>query len=84
MGFVSFPNSEIAKKVGGILINFKYAACVKVVSNIESMYLWEGNMENETEVYLVMKTLEHKIPEIKEVLDINHPYAELTSPNKSR
>ena len=36
MGFVSFPNAEVAKKIARILVTDKLVACAKVVNNIDS------------------------------------------------
>ena len=74
IGFVSLPNSEIAKKIARILVTDKLAACVKVVNNLDSFYIWEGSLQEDSEVYLMIKSKENKINGIKSVLDKEHPY----------
>jgi periplasmic divalent cation tolerance protein len=74
MGYVSLPNSEIAKKIAQILINQKYAACVKILNGINSFYMWERAIQDDNEVYLLIKTRESKVESIKAVLDKEHPY----------
>ncbi len=74
VGYVSFPNSEIAKKIAKILLTEKLAACVKVINNLESFYMWEGALQEDKEVYLMIKSKENRIADIKNVLDREHPY----------
>jgi len=74
IGFISFPKNEIAKKVARILINDKIAACAKIISGIESFYLWEDKLQQDEEVYLMIKSQEEKIEAIKHILDQEHPY----------
>ena len=74
MGFISFGNNEIAKNVAKILVKNQLVACAKVMSNIESFYLWEGNLQEDNEFYLIIKTKENKVEEIKKILDENHNY----------
>lgn len=74
IGYVSLPDSKIAKQIATTLINNKYAACVKILSGITSFYMWEGSLQEDNEVYILIKSQENKIPMIKDVLDKDHPY----------
>lgn len=74
VAFISFPKSEIAKDVARLLVNRKLVACAKVINNIDSFYIWEDKLQEESEVYLMLKTIKNSIPDIKKVLDENHPY----------
>jgi periplasmic divalent cation tolerance protein len=74
VGFVSLPNQEVAKKIARILVGENLAACAKVINNIESFYMWEGKLQEDSEVYLMIKSKNNKISSIKKVLDKEHPY----------
>lgn len=74
IGFVSFPKVDLARSVARILVKDKLAACVKVINNLESFYIWEGQLQEDQEVYLMIKSSENKVEEIKKVLDKEHPY----------
>lgn len=74
VGFVSFPNQEIAKKIARILVSENLAACAKLINNIESFYIWEGKLQEDSEVYLMIKSKDNKISSIKKILDREHPY----------
>ena len=74
LGYVSVPKSDIAKKIATILVNSKHAACVKILSGLTSFYMWEGSLQEENEFYILIKSQESKVPQIKEILDKEHPY----------
>lgn len=74
MGYISFPQSEVAKRVAKVLVVDKLAACAKVVNGINTFYMWEGKLQEDDEVYLLIKTEEEKVNKVKEVLDKEHPY----------
>jgi periplasmic divalent cation tolerance protein len=74
LGYISLPNTEVAKKIAEILINKKYVACVKILNGLNSFYMWEGKLQNDNEVYLLIKTKENKVESIRTVLNSEHPY----------
>ena len=49
------PNVEEAKKLTRTLLDAKLAACIQA-SHIESTYRWQGNIDTEKEVRLLIKT----------------------------
>jgi periplasmic divalent cation tolerance protein len=74
IGYVSFPNLDSAKVLAKKLVMSRLVACAKVISNMDSFYIFEGKFQEDKESYLLMKTQENKVEEIKKVLDIDHPY----------
>merc|ERR1712098_532058 len=74
MAFVTAPNSEKAKEIAGGLVTNKLAACVNIVPGITSVYEWEGKIENDSEVLMMIKTRTSRIPELTEFVKKNHPY----------
>lgn len=50
------PNLEEARKIARILLEQKLVACVNLLPNVESMYIWEGKMEVSHEVKVLLKT----------------------------
>jgi len=65
---------EIAKNFSKMLIEQKLVACVNLITNILSIYRWQGTIVEEKEVIFWAKTQETKIEPIYELLRINHPY----------
>ncbi|WP_263641246.1 divalent-cation tolerance protein CutA [Methanobrevibacter arboriphilus] len=58
--YVTTSNEEEAIKIGDLVVKERLAACSNVISNMKSTYWWEGNLENDNEAILILKTLEKK------------------------
>ena len=54
--FVTTGNLNEAKKIARVLVEEKIAACVNIVQNIISIYEWKGNIEEDNEFLLILKT----------------------------
>ena len=69
--FVTVGSNEEAGNIGRILVEEKLAACVNIINNVNSIYMWKGKIENDTEHLLIIKTTEEKsislIEKIKEI-----------------
>lgn len=57
------------------LILKKYAACVNVLPAVQSFYFWEGELCQDREALLLIKTHEKKLALLLEHLKDEHPYA---------
>lgn len=68
------PNIENAKLIAHILVKEKLAACVNLFNGITSIYEWEGNIEEETEVTLLIKTKLDIVATIENKILELHPY----------
>ena len=56
------------------LVEWRLAACVNVVEKISSTYRWEGEVHEETEKLLVIKTSDERIGSLRDALFAEHPY----------
>lgn len=56
------------------LVEADHAACVNIVSGIQSVYKWEGEVCDETEDTLLIKTTDEHYPEMKDWIESNHSY----------
>ena len=73
--FITVPTKEVGEKIAKALLDKKLAACVNLISPIHSLYIWDGNINADEEVLLVVKTrtelfTDQLIPAVKAV----HPY----------
>ena len=66
MAFVTAPTSDKAKEIAGGLVSNKLAACVNIIPGITSVYEWEGKIENDSEVLMMIKTRTSRIEELTE------------------
>ncbi len=68
------PNLEVAERIARRLVEDRLAACVQIVQGIRSVYRWQGRVQEEAEVLLLVKTPEPQIPRIESLLHQVHPY----------
>jgi periplasmic divalent cation tolerance protein len=53
---ITAPSDEVGKEIARMLVRQKLAACVNLLSPIHSIYTWEGEIQEERETLLVVKT----------------------------
>lgn len=70
----TFASEEDAARVGHALVERRLVACVNLVRGIRSIYRWQGRIEDEAEVFAVMKTRRDRLPELLAALPDLHPY----------
>ncbi|TRY61229.1 hypothetical protein TCAL_07983 [Tigriopus californicus] len=74
MVFVTAPNQEVAQKIAQGVVTQKLAACVNILPGVTSVYEWEGKIETDTELLLMIKTRSTVVPELTEFVHQNHPF----------
>lgn len=74
VAYVTTPNEEVAKKIAHGLVGNKLAACVNMIPKITSVYEWKGEINEDSEVLLMIKTRTSKIGELTRYVKNNHPY----------
>ena len=52
----TFPDVEKARQTGTALVEAQLAACVNLLPGIESIYRWQGKVEEANEVAALFKT----------------------------
>lgn len=73
--FITAPSKEVGQQIATALLEQKLAACVNIIPSILSMYRWEGKLNQDEEVLLVVKTraeifTDGLVPAVRAV----HPY----------
>lgn len=66
----SFDATAMARE----LVDQRLVACVNIVEGVNSIYRWRGKIEEDREQILIMKTVQERIPELKEAVFARHPY----------
>ncbi len=67
-------NAEQAQAIAHTLVEESLAACVNVVPNIQSVYLWQGSVQSDTEYLLVIKSSADKFAAIETRIKALHSY----------
>ena len=65
---------EEARQIAHALVKGHIAACVNIVPQIESVYLWKGEVETATEWLLVIKTIEGALERLRTAIKELHSY----------
>ena len=70
----TLPADADAAALARALVEARLAACVNVLAPMESVYRWQGAVEQEPERQLVLKTSRARIDALWERLRELHPY----------
>jgi periplasmic divalent cation tolerance protein len=69
--FITASNEDEAAKISRALVEARLAACVNIVKDIRSIYSWQGKIEDEKEVLMILKTqkflLDSLVKKVKEL-----------------
>ncbi|RDX37830.1 divalent-cation tolerance protein CutA [Kangiella sp. HD9-110m-PIT-SAG07] len=68
------PDSDTAEALAEKMVKQNLAACVNIIPAITSVYQWQGEIEKDPEVLMVIKTAEELMADLEELLDEEHPY----------
>jgi len=72
--FCTCPDQETAARIAGRLVGDRLAACVNLLPGLTSIYRWQGEVQREAEVLLLIKTVAARVPALSETLRGLHPY----------
>lgn len=68
------PDEETAKTIANALVERQLAACVNIIGPIRSVYRWQGQIEDDSEYQLVIKTASNYVDDGFSVVKQLHPY----------
>ena len=68
------PNADTARRIASELVEYRLAACVNLITGIESVYRWEGGVESGTEALLMIKARSADYSLLETRIRALHPY----------
>jgi periplasmic divalent cation tolerance protein len=68
------PDEDSAQRIAADIVGSGLAACCNRVSGVRSTYRWQGRVEDEPEVLLLVKTTRERFEELEMRLKSLHPY----------
>ena len=74
VALVTAPDEDVARSLARALVAERLVACVNVVSGLRSVYRWEGEVQEDAEVLLVLKTRADRVEALTERVLALHPY----------
>ncbi|MBC8030061.1 MAG: divalent-cation tolerance protein CutA [Pyrinomonadaceae bacterium] len=72
--FITAGNRDEAVRLAEMLVEAGLAACVQILPGVESVYRWQGQVERQEEVLLLVKTLRSKFAELVREVRALHSY----------
>jgi len=72
--FCTCPDQETAARIAERLVGDRLAACVNLLPGLTSVYRWQGEVQQEAEVLLLIKTVAARLPALTGTLRGLHPY----------
>lgn len=72
--FITAPNEEEAVKISKTLVEEKLAGCINIVKNVRSIYFWQGKIEDDSEVLMIVKTRSELFSKLEEKVKEIHSY----------
>ena len=70
----TLPDQESARQLARLLVEERLAACVNVLAHCHSVYFWEGALQENGEVPLIIKSTPERYNELESFLREHHPY----------
>ena len=72
--YATFPDLELAERVGAELVAERLAACVNLIPGMRSIYAWQGAVERASEVIAIVKTRGERSEAVMAAIRARHPY----------
>ena len=74
MVWITAPDREVALRLARGLVERRLAACAQVLPGLTSVYRWEGEVHEESEVLLLVKSTAERLDALEAWVREVHPY----------
>jgi periplasmic divalent cation tolerance protein len=72
--FCTVPDLETGRRIAARLVEYRLAACVNLLPGVESLYRWQGEVQRDSEILLLIKARAADYPEVEAAILALHPY----------
>lgn len=72
--YTTIDDLQDARKIAHTLIEEQVVACVNIVPEVESVYSWKGEIQNEKEIVLICKTTDENVKKTIQRIKKLHSY----------
>lgn len=72
--YVTCPDSGVAATLARTLVAERLAACGNILPGVRSIYAWQGELQDEPEVLLLLKTRRSRVDDLCARVAALHPY----------
>jgi periplasmic divalent cation tolerance protein len=70
----TLPSMEKAAELSKTLVQERLIACANLIPQVRSIYTWKGELCDEAEVLVVMKSVPQRFTELQQRIVELHPY----------
>lgn len=70
----NLPDTATAKAIAQQLVEKRLAACANILPQVQSIYRWNGAIEEASEVTLLIKTTQARYSDLEASIKAAHPY----------
>jgi periplasmic divalent cation tolerance protein len=74
VAFSTCPEEGVARRIAEALVTEKLATCVNRIANVRSSYIWDGRLQDDGEILLIIKSTAERLPAMRARLIDLHPY----------
>ena len=71
---ITAKDTTEAQKISTHLLEQKLIACANIIAGVQSLFWWQGKIDNAQEVLLVLKTMSNLFPKIVKAVKSIHSY----------
>jgi periplasmic divalent cation tolerance protein len=72
--YLTAPNRDEALKLARTAVSERLAACANILGDMISVYWWDGNLTEDGEVAVILKTRADLVEALTARLQVLHPY----------
>ncbi len=73
--YVTCGTEREANTIANTIVEEKLAACVNILNNVQSVFIWEGAVQHETEWLLMIKTTRTALEALRQRVKQLHLYS---------
>lgn len=74
MIYITAGSKDEARMIGKTLVSNRLAACVNIIENMNSIYMWDGKLQDDKETILIAKTTKARVPDLIKKVKSLHSY----------
>jgi periplasmic divalent cation tolerance protein len=74
MALCTCPSQEVAERIARTVVEEGHAACANLIPGLTSFYAWQGEIHQDPELLLLIKTTPDAYPGLEATIQRLHPY----------
>ncbi len=72
--YITTRDKEEARAIGSHLVRERLAACVNIFDRMNSIYVWNDEIQDDQEAVMIAKTTREKVPDLTAAVRALHSY----------